>query len=33
VGLAPFAADGFEAAVLASNAFGGAHAAMVVSHA
>lgn len=33
VALAPFAAGGFEAAVLASNAFGGAHAAMVVSHA
>jgi hypothetical protein len=29
----PFDADPFEAAVLMSNAFGGAHAAMVVSHA
>lgn len=32
VALAPFASDGFDAAVLTSNAFGGAHAAMVVSH-
>ena len=32
VALAPFAAEGFEAAVLTSNAFGGAHAAMVLCH-
>ena len=32
VALAPFAAEGFDAAVLTSNAFGGAHAAMVLSH-
>jgi hypothetical protein len=32
VALAPFAADGFDAAVLTSNAFGGAHAAMLLSH-
>ena len=32
VALAPFGAGEFEAAVLTSNAFGGAHAAMVVSH-
>ena len=31
VALAPFAAAGFDAAVLASNAFGGAHAALVLS--
>jgi 3-oxoacyl-(acyl-carrier-protein) synthase len=33
VALAPFASDRFDAAVLTSNAFGGAHAAMVLSHA
>lgn len=32
VALAPFAAREFDAAVLASNAFGGAHAAMLLSH-
>lgn len=32
VALAPFAAGGFDAALLASNAFGGAHAAMVLMH-
>jgi hypothetical protein len=32
VALAPFSADVFDAAILASNAFGGAHAAMVLSH-
>jgi hypothetical protein len=32
VACAPFAAADFDAAVLTSNAFGGAHAAMVVSH-
>ncbi len=32
VALTPFATDGFDAAVLASNAFGGAHAAMLLSH-
>ncbi len=32
VALEPFAAAGFEAAVLASNAFGGAHAAMLLTH-
>lgn len=33
VALAPFAASGFDAAVLTANAFGGAHAALVLSHA
>ncbi len=33
VALAPFAADTFDAAVLASNAFGGAHAALLLTHA
>lgn len=33
VATAPFPAAGFDAAVLTANAFGGAHAAMVVSHA
>jgi 3-oxoacyl-(acyl-carrier-protein) synthase len=32
VALAPFAGGQFDAAVLASNAFGGAHAAMLLSH-
>ena len=32
VALAPFASGAFDAAVLTSNAFGGAHAAMVLSH-
>lgn len=32
VALEPFAPDGFQVAVLASNAFGGAHAAMLLSH-
>lgn len=32
VALAPFSSENFEATVLTSNAFGGAHAAMVVSH-
>ena len=32
VALAPFAAGNYDAAVLSSNAFGGAHAAMVLSH-
>lgn len=32
VALAPFAAQEYDAAVLSSNAFGGAHAAMVLSH-
>lgn len=32
VALAPFAAAGFDATILASNAFGGAHAAMLLTH-
>jgi len=32
VALAPFARDGFDAAVLTSNAFGGAHAALLLTH-
>ena len=32
VALAPFAGDEFDGVVLASNAFGGAHAAMLLSH-
>lgn len=32
VALEPFAADQYQAAILASNAFGGAHAAMLLSH-
>ncbi|MBI3885565.1 MAG: hypothetical protein HY302_07530 [Opitutae bacterium] len=32
VALAPFASTGFDAAVLTSNAFGGAHAAMLLTH-
>jgi hypothetical protein len=32
VALAPFALNGFDGAVLTSNAFGGAHAAMLLSH-
>lgn len=32
VALAPFSADAFDAAVLASNAFGGAHAALLLTH-
>lgn len=32
VALAPFAADSFDGAVLASNAFGGAHAALLLTH-
>jgi hypothetical protein len=33
VALGPFAADGFDATILTSNAFGGAHAAMLLAHA
>lgn len=33
VALAPFAAGDYDAAILASNAFGGAHAALILSHA
>ncbi len=32
VAIEPFAAEGFDAAVLTSNAFGGAHAAMLLTH-
>ena len=32
VALEPFARDGFDAAILTSNAFGGAHAAMLLTH-
>lgn len=32
VALSPFAAGGFDAAILTSNAFGGAHAALLLSH-
>lgn len=32
VALAPFTADGFDAVILAANAFGGAHAALLLSH-
>jgi len=32
VALAPFASTGFDGAVLTSNAFGGAHAAMLLTH-
>ncbi|MDB6165721.1 MAG: hypothetical protein JWQ83_861, partial [Lacunisphaera sp.] len=32
VALEPFASDAFDAAILASNAFGGAHAAMLLTH-
>ena len=32
VALEPFAAAGFDGAILASNAFGGAHAAMLLTH-
>ena len=32
VALAPFASAGFDGAILTSNAFGGAHAAMLLTH-